>query len=82
MAITIPQIQGAQQSSQTLLTQVQQMIGFLNQILQIANNGWQITHTVGGVDVTIVVDATTQANILAAYNTLKSNLATTYGQLP
>lgn len=82
MAITVQQIQGAQQTAQQLMTEIQQMMGFLAQLLALANSGWQITQTVGGIQVVVVIDAPTQANLLAAYNTLKGSLVATFGQLP
>lgn len=80
--ITVNQIQGAIQTSASLLTEVQGLIQFLNQVYALANNNWQITENIGGVPVQVTLDAPTQAALLAQYTTLKQSLVATFAQLP
>lgn len=82
MAITIPQVQGAQATTLALMQEIQQLSGFLNQILLLANAGWQTSIVVGGVTKTQTLSAQDQTDILTAYNTLKAAMVTTFNQLP
>jgi hypothetical protein len=81
-AITVGQIAGAISTTQQLVQQAQSLIQFLNQVQAYANNGWEMTQSIGGYNVTFSIGSTDQTNLLAQYETLKSALSTTYGSLP
>lgn len=82
MAITANQIQGAIDTTTQLASEVQQLSTFLHQLLELANNGFQITRNIGGVQVTVTLTGADQSNLLTQYNTLKSAMVSTFGNLP
>lgn len=55
------------------------MVSLLNEATVLVNNNWVVTLSSG---VTITLEADQQASILAQYQTLKTQLATTYQTLP
>jgi len=79
MPITMNQVPPALSTLGQMLNEINTLVNLLNEAEILANQNWVVTLSPG---ITITVDASQQAALIAQYDTLKNALATSFNQLP
>ena len=82
MSITQQQVAQAQAALQPIESSLSTLANFVEGISTLLKNNWQVTNVIGGVTFTTVINATDQANIIAQYQTCKTDLMNKFNALP